>query len=318
MYTYDQFLSDIPFALARDAYNNTSHDPDRRGKGEQTEWATCRLEDYQQIMNSAKDDDQRAVLEELFADYYKRLLKKKLDLLHSHSGIASSFIVGPANFPAARMEKRHNAYQNKVNEYLEFRSKAMNRILKHFADPVGIRTGSANAVEALEAKIAKAEAHQEKMKAVNALIRKHLKAEPEEKAAALIDELGLTPSEAYAILKPNCFGGIGYEHFDLSNNSANIRRMKDQLEKAKKLAVEPQADQEINGVRIVDNQEADRLQMFFPVERVDRNIYDLLKAHGFRHTPSIKGFQAYRGANANYWAKKIAEEFGKGQACPPK
>lgn len=309
MYTYDQFLSDIPLNVATAAYNNTSHDPDRRGKGEQTEWATCRLEDYQQIMDTAKDDDQRAVLEELFADYYKRLLKKKLDLLHSHSGIASSFIVGPANFPAARMEKRHNAYQNKVNEYLEFRSKAMSRILKHFADPVGIRTGSANAVEALEAKIAKAEAHQEKMKAVNALIRKHMKAETEEKAAALIDELGLTPSEAYAILKPNCFGGIGYEHFDLSNNSANIRRMKDQLEKAKKLAAAPQPDQEINGVRIVDNQEADRLQMFFPVERVDRNIYDLLKAHGFHHTPSIKGFQAYRGANANYWAKKIAEEF---------
>jgi hypothetical protein len=48
-------------------------------------------------VDSAKDNDQRAVLEELFADYYKRLLKKKLDLLHSHSGIASSFIVGPAN-----------------------------------------------------------------------------------------------------------------------------------------------------------------------------------------------------------------------------
>lgn len=281
MYTYDQFLSDIPLNIATAAYNNTSHDPDRRGKGEQTEWATCRLEEYQQIMNSAKDDDQRAVLEELFADYYKRLLKK------------------------------HNAYENKLNEYLEFRTKAMNRILKHFADPVGIRTGSANAVEALEAKIAKAEAHQEKMKAVNASIRKHMKAETEDKAAALIDELGLTPSEAYAILKPNCFGGIGYEHFDLSNNSANIRRMKDQLEKAKKLATAPQADQEINGVRIVDNQEADRLQMFFPVDRVERPIYDLLKGHGFRWTPSIKGFQAYRGANANYWAKKIAEEFGR-------
>jgi hypothetical protein len=97
MYTYDQFLSDIPLNIATAAYNNTSHDPDRRGKGEQTEWATCRLEDYQQIVDSAKDNDQRAVLEELFADYYKRLLKKKLDLLHSHSGIASSFIVGPAN-----------------------------------------------------------------------------------------------------------------------------------------------------------------------------------------------------------------------------
>lgn len=309
MYTYDQLLAEIPYETARAAYYNTSMFPDRRGRSEQTEWAALILADYQAVMDTAKDDDQRSVLEELFADYHDRLLKRKLNLLHSHSNIASSFIVGPANFPAARMEKRHNAYENKLNEYLEFRSKALNRMRKHFAEPDSIRTGSANAVEALEAKIAKAETHQEKMKAVNALIRKHLKAEPEEKAAALIDELGLTPSEAYAILKPNCFGGIGYEHFDLSNNSANIRRMKDQLEKAKKLAAAPQADQEINGVRIVDNQEADRLQMFFPVERVERNIYDLLKGHGFRHTPSIKGFQAYRGANANYWAKKIAEEF---------
>lgn len=138
--------------------------------------------------------------------------------------------------------------------------------------------------------------------------RYYLKKTTDEKFTALV-AAGLTEEQAQSALTPDCYGGIGFQSFKLTNNGANIRRLKDQLIKAQKLAAATTAENEVNGVRIVDNVEDDRLQLFFPVERVPRPVYDQLKSHGFRWTPSVGCFQAYRGGNANYWAKQIADSF---------
>ena len=148
------------------------------------------------------------------------------------------------------------------------------------------------------------------MKAANAAIRKNLKKEPEVKVAALV-ATGLTETQAHDLLTPNVMGTIGFPDYEVRNNNANIRRMKEQLAKAKSLASMSTKEIMIGDVKIIDNLEDDRLQMFFPVERVARPIYDLLKSHGFRWTPSIGCFQAYRGNSANYWCSIIAKEFNK-------
>lgn len=309
MYTREDLLKDIPLDLAIAAHNNTSHVPERRGESERIGWADMLSADYAHVIDGVTDLNQAAELNDLFKDYHDRLLIKKLDLLRSHSNLASTMITGGSNFPAARMQKKNAAYDKKVNEYLEWRQKALSRMKRRYTEPTAIRTGSANAVEQLQAKIAQAEMKLEHMRAVNALIRKHLKFTTEEKAAVLIDELDLTPGEAKSILTPDVFGGIGYQHFEITNLAANVKRMKDQLVKAQQLAGNSAEDLIINDVKIVDNQEEDRLQVFFPVDRVSSDIYAELKSHGFRWTPSKKCFQAFRGSNANYWAKIIAGKF---------
>jgi len=57
---------------------------------------------------------------------------------------------------------------------------------------------------------------------------------------------------------------------------------------------------------VVDTVEDNRLQIFFG-ERMPAEVYKELQSHGFRWTPSIGAFQAYRGNSANYWAKTIIE-----------
>ena len=301
--------ADIPLDLATRAHSGTSFSPERRGESERTGWAQDMRNDYARVMRHATTDEQRQALDAQFAAYRSALLSRKRALLASHSNIVSTLIAGPANFPVRQMEKRNRSYDNKVKDYLEFREKALARMCNTFADPVGIRTGEAGAVDALQAKIDKAEAKQEHMKLVNKTIRKHLKAEPAAKVAALM-AAGLTEAEAWSALKPDVFGGIGFASFELTNNNANIKRMKEQQAKAQKLAMTATSEQEIGEVKIVDNAEADRLQMFFP-ERVPGPIYDLLKAHGFRWTPTVGAFQAYRGSNAAYWAPMIAAEYNK-------
>ncbi len=301
--------SDIPRELAYRAHTGTSFSPERRAESEMAGWAQDMQNDYDHVMKYATTDEQRQELDAKFAEYRSALLRRKLAMLASHSNIFSSMIAGPSNFPVRMMEKRNRAYDNKVKDYLEFREKALSRMCNTFAEPVGIRTGEAGAVDALQAKIDKAEALQEHMKLVNKIIRKHIKAEPVAKVAALM-EAGITEAEAWSAIKPNVWGNSGFERYELTNNNANLKRMKEQQAKAKKLAATDTSEKQIGEVKIVDNLEADRLQMFFP-DRTPRPIYDMLKSHGFRWTPSIGCFQAYRGANAAYWSVAIANEYNK-------
>lgn len=301
--------NDISLQLAHDAHRGTSWMPDERAAGEVRGWVELMQADYASVMKVAESDSERQSLDAAFAEYRQGLLNKKRTMLSAHSRVVSAFIAGPSNFPTRMMEKRNATYDKRMGEYIEYRDKALTRMQRMFAEPVGIRTGEAGAVDALQAKIDKAEELQRIMKDTNAAMRKHAKAGPEAQVAAMI-VAGVTETQARGFLKPG-IGGYGFPSFAMTNNNANIKRMKEQQAKAQKLAATETSERTIGNVRIVDNAEDDRLQMFFPVERVERPIYDLLKSHGFKWTPSIGCFQRFRGGNANYWALSIAAEYGK-------
>lgn len=308
----DDLLNDIPYDAGYNAHRGTSFVPEQRAKQEQASHAEWLLAVYNEI-GVTVSEDRTAEFETAFAEFRQVAKSKKLALLSRRSNIVSTMIAGPSNFNTRRAEKANNSYDKALGEYIEWSKKAQQRLAKQFAapdDPMSVptRTGEAGAVETLEAKIAELEKLQAHMKLVNTTIRKHLKKTTDEKLTALI-AAGLTEEQAQSALTPDCYGGIGFQSFKLTNNNANIRRLKDQLIKAQKLAAATTVENEVNGVRIVDNVEVDRLQLFFPVDRVPRPVYDQLKSHGFRWTPSAGCFQAYRGGNANYWAKQIADSF---------
>lgn len=58
------------------------------------------------------------------------------------------------------------------------------------------------------------------------------------------------------------FGGQGFAHFTLTNNSANIRRIEKRVDALKNQVQTVAVDTVINGVRILENREANRLQLF--------------------------------------------------------
>lgn len=87
-----------------------------------------------------------------------------------------------------------------------------------------------NAIEALREKIAGLESTQEKMRLVNATIRKHAKAGAEAQIAALVAlGLNITPERAQALLTPDFCGRIGFASYELTNNNANIRRLRERI-----------------------------------------------------------------------------------------
>ena len=134
----------------------------------------------------------------------------------------------------------------------------------------------------LESKLAKLEQAQETMKAVNAYYRKnktldgcpHLS--PEQ-----IEKLKASMSGSYrANPKP-------FESYQLSNNNAEIRRLKDRITALTRRKELGYVGWEFDGGRVEANTADNRLQIFFD-EKPDKEIREELKGNGFRYAPSTE------------------------------
>ena len=152
------------------------------------------------------------------------------------------------------------------------------------------------ALERYQKKLAELEKAQEYMKAVN-------KAWKKGKAALVALGLSEDESEKFANEKDKpC------PTWMLSNNSAEIRRVKEKMETLKKLDNMTVENIKFNGGEMVVNLEINRVQIIFddipaPEKR------KLLKSHGFKWSPSEKAWQRQRTLNAVYAAKRLIEQY---------
>lgn len=95
-----------------------------------------------------------------------------------------------------------------------------------------------DAPDRLREKIQKLEKSQEEFKKVNIIIRKNAKAGAEVQVQALVSAgLGLSELVAQKLLKPDFMGRVGIPGYVLTNNNANIRRLKSRLKQIENEAV---------------------------------------------------------------------------------
>jgi hypothetical protein len=195
--------------------------------------------------------------------------------------------------------------------------KDLNRIDRHFAEAkehydkaeyfrrraaaaesnVVIFSDDPDATEKLVDKIERLKQRQGLMKRANQLIRK---ADREGLA-----DLGFSDEIIAKLLIKDFAGRVGFPNYALTNNSANIRR----LEKRLTTILDAQHDETTeelfaSGVRLVDNVEANRLQIFFP-EIPSELIRQELKHNGFHWSPTAGTWQRHRSNRAIYLAKLI-------------
>ena len=176
----------------------------------------------------------------------------------------------------------------------------------------GISSDDPEAVKKLVAKIETAEKLQGFMKRCNAAIRKRKK-DGGAAFAAICDEHNLGPDTRADLLKPDSAGRIGFAPYQLSNNNANIRRMKRRVEALRAQAQDETTEQTIGPVRIVENTEENRLQLFFP-GKPSAEFRRELKRSGFRWSRYQGCRQRHRSHGATYWGRILAEKFNKKEA----
>ena len=230
-------------------------------------------------------------------DTYARKLAENMNKGNEITArVPSIMIAGGSNFPVRKKEKQNAAADKNMQEFNEIQG-LLDKIRS--TGMGGISADDPNAVSKLESKLAKLETLQETMKAVNTYYRKnktldgcpHLSTEQ-------IEKLKASMSGSYrANPKP-------FESYQLSNNNAEIRRLKNRITALTRRKELGYVGWEFDGGRVEANTADNRLQIFFD-EKPDKEIREELKGNGFRYAPSAEAWQRQLNDNAIYAADRI-------------
>ncbi|SGO61550.1 Domain of uncharacterised function (DUF3560) [Mycobacterium tuberculosis] len=105
------------------------------------------------------------------------------------------------------------------------------------------------------------------------------------------------------------FGAANFKPFDLTNSNARIRRIKERIRKIEAAAEDETREIPFTGGLIVDNVEANRIQIVFDKKPGDK-LRSSLKRNGFRWSPRNQAWQRHRNKTALYVAQEIIKGEG--------
>lgn len=306
------YVHDIPTSIAQAAHNGTSHVPERRAQQERDGYASTLAQDYAALAKYADTPEKEATLKEMFAAYRAGYRTRTINALHSRSRVMSTMITGGSNFPTARNRKRSDAADKRLSEAIDYREGMLDRIRKALRPELRpIMSGDDDATARLRAKLAKLETLQTYMREANAAIRKHAKSGADAQVAALraipANEQGEGISEdaARKLLQPDFGGRVGFAGYNLTNNAAEIRRIKARLESVTAAQATPSEQVAGEHAKLEDSPADNRVRLFFP-GKPDAATRSKLKSHGFRWAPSIGCWQAYRNHRSIEFARRAA------------
>jgi hypothetical protein len=201
-------------------------------------------------------------------------------------------------------EKRHRRDLKRIDEHFA-KAKEHHDKAEYFRRRAAAAESNAiifsddpDATEKLVDKIERLKKRQGVMKRANQLIRK---ADREGLA-----DLGFSEETITKLFAQDFAGRAGLPNYALENNSANIRRLEKRLAAIQNAQQHDETTEEQfpDGVRLVDNVEANRLQIFFP-EIPPKVIRRELKRNGFHWSPTAGAWQRHRSNRATYLAKLI-------------
>ncbi|SEK23185.1 DUF3560 domain-containing protein [Parapedobacter koreensis] len=226
-------------------------------------------------------------------------------LYKSATEMASVIPFGQPILVGHHSEKRDRNFRDKIHNTFgkSFEKQDKAKYYEEKAETIETNTDifsdDPDALQKLEARLRELQESQEFMKAAN----KCLKKKDKEGFFSLPHASEKLWQE---INTPDVMGEIGFAHYKLSNNNANIRRIKQRIEQLRKLQERQPFDKTINGVRIVENLGANRLQMVFD-GKPSAEVRKQLKSNGFRWSPNEGAWQRHISNWALYIAKQIAE-----------
>ena len=210
--------------------------------------------------------------------------------------VPSILIAGGSNFPTRKKEKQNAARDSNYREWQDIQG-LLDKIRS--TGMGGISADDPQAVQKLEKKLESLEKSQETMKAVNAYYRKH----------KTLDGCPHLSPEQLEKLKADMtsswhLGDKPFATWALSNNSAEIRRVKDRIKSLSQQKEIGFVGWEFDGGKVEANTEANRLQIFFE-DKPDEATREALKNNGFRWSPKAGAWQRQLTSNAYYAADYV-------------
>lgn len=299
------YLNDIPLSLAVSAHNGTSFAPERRGDAERNGYAQTLTQDLEMLRAQAIKGGTLHLLDAEFARYRAGYRERVTAYLSAKSRCISWMITGPSNFPAARAQKRSRTADRRLSELVDFRKRALDAITRTLRPELApIKTSDANALDRLQAELAQLEALQTRMKAINAAHKKFKKT-PES-----LDKSELSESDKKIVreyVPPYSWEPHPFAPYQLSNNNANVRRVKERIAAVSQLrekAEQGDTEETVGACRIVQAFGGNRVRVYFP-GKPSEAIRSDLKSHGFRWSPREGAWQRHLSSGAIEHAQRI-------------
>lgn len=235
--------------------------------------------------------------------------KKKSESLHKLSDeMAAHIPPGQPILVGHHSEKADRRYRQKIRDTYSKGVEASKKAAYYVEKAKTIESNDAifsddpNAIEKLDERINELQKKQEFMKAANRFIRKRNKdgfLKLEGTSEQLWEELN----------KSGRFGGMGYASFELTNNGANIRRLKACRSELQRKASMQTVCETIKGVQFIKNVEANRVQLKFDAIPDAQVREDLFYKYGFRWSRTEFAWQRHLNGNGIFAAKQFLEHY---------
>lgn len=286
-------------AAAKQAKSMMSFDDYKEGSKTATYKSYCD-EVYNLAEKVIEERPTQAERIEALADRYARKMADNINQeLNISCRCPSVMIAGPGNFPVRKKEKQIAAWEKNAAEFREIQ-KIKDKIESIYYGKDIIKAGDADAIEQLTEKIQKLEADQARMKEANKAIRLKDTAKGDKK----LSEMGYSEKDIIELRKPDFCGRVGYPGYMLTNNNANIKRLKGRLSQLEKTKTEGTKEEENELFKVVENTEIMRLQLIFD-GKPEPEIRDVLKSNGFKWAPSQGAWQRQLTSNARYALDRV-------------
>lgn len=241
----------------------------------------------------------------------ERYARKMAENMNAESRIGmmcpSIMISGGSNFPVKKKEKQNARFRANMNEFNELQG-YIGKLECLLTGKEVVCSDEENAVEQLEDKLDKLECEQARMKAVNVFYRKN---------KTLDNCPDLSEEERRKIENSWKLGwhvGVPYPAYELSNNNANIKRVKGRLESLKREKSKETSEQEIDldglGFTVKENTEDMRVQLFFE-SKPEPEVRGILKSEAFKWSPHNGCWQRQLTDNARSATRRVIDKLKK-------
>lgn len=256
------------------------------------------------------DYEERQQLKQARFERLAALYEKESINAHAHARQMADVIpFGQPILIGHHSEKRDRNYRARIMRRYK-KSYELDKKAKYYRERLetmrcndAISSDNPDAINLLREKLVKLQKNQESYKDINKIIRS--KQGEQEKKDALQKLFPTWEKEIIdRLFVPDWCGRVGIADYVLTNNNGNMARIKKRIEILEKLNAVKTQEKMYGDIRLVQNAEENRIQIFFP-GKPDENTRKELKSHGFHWSPMNKCWQRMISNNAIYYAKQI-------------
>lgn len=273
-------------ALAYRAGQGISFDPERYGEGLLLD------------LENGLDNFLPNIPEQFRAEYEKRYIAKFCEWMQALSRTYSVMITGAGNFNNKRHEKMNRYERSAYDRFTTWCDKVLKRLNREK------RLVGWEEVERLQEKLERLTELQEKMKAVNKIVRSKKLSEVEQYEE--LEALGLSKELINEVMsEPQyAFQKKGFQAYQISNNNAKIKATEEAIRRHTAMAETEDSEIPFEGGKIEMCYSEERIRIYFD-ERPDAEMIKKLKGAAFKWSPKNVAWQRQLTPNAKYATSRL-------------